>query len=166
MPVVPPPPVRRDSFLRKHGLLIVAGFCTALGSAAWSQASTWWGGIATRGYVDALVTESDKKVKAELAVARKAIADDTAKAIADGNADVLKEVRIGNVMQLERVGAEIRESVGWRVALHVATDPKRRDAVNRAAVGARAKYDELVGLRGLSPEQARARVFELAGVPR
>lgn len=158
--VFPPPPMpKRESVTKRLALASLLAFASALGGAVFSGTHGWVGGIATRGYVD-------QTVQAEVALARDAVTDEVTKAI-DATAErVLKEVRIGNTMQLERVGVEIRESVGYRVALHEAIEPRRRATAQRAAVNARAKYDELVLRDKLTPEQARARVYELAGVPR
>lgn len=139
--------------LPKLALLAVGGFATAVGGAAFASSQQWIGGIATRGYVDAQIAAALPEVTS------------LQKQFVESNAEILREVRIGNVRQVERVGVVIRERVGLQAALSVGMDPKRREVAQRASVTARAKYDELV-LRGMTAEEAEQRALESAGVPR
>lgn len=161
----PPPIPRPESTWRKHVLAASVAFSTAFGVAAFGATTKWFGGIATRGYVD-------QTVKSEVSKTRKKTATEVQTAINASTEAILKEVRIGNTMQLERVGVEIRERVALQVALHVGMDPARAQAALRAKRQAYAKWDELMwrktrdGEPQLTAEQVEQRVLEWAGAPR
>lgn len=141
--------------------MVIAGAmacATAIGGAVGATVVRWSGGIATQGDVDkAIATRASME---DLAAVRAAIghlrngADPPT--IYERLAALEADTRIGLV---ERISIETRARVGFQIQLRIGLDPRRKEAAERAAANARARFDEYV-LQGMSPAEAAAKVID------
>lgn len=140
--------------------VFVISLATALGGGTVALFGTWSKGLANQG---------DVEKARDGAIARCAEMLSEKLGPRPGSSDPLYDRVIllegARISLVERLGLETRARVGFQVALHYASDPRRKASADEKSRAARAKFDQLV-MGGVTPAVAAETVLEQAGVPR